>query len=181
MKVQYIWLHNFRYSYDYGLVHYIMISTEHNFSPGSPMYTWLEYDLRNVDRQKTPWVIIAGHRAMYCSTTDAGKLIELQEVNSISLKRHWVQYSLTALIHRLVNSWRIFLSYRNQSNDLQRKLMDWFLYEKDRRNERVEANVSFSSLSENISGWLKREHTVAMKLNTDEFLHLWFWNPLSLQ
>ena len=50
--------------------------------------------------------------------------------------------------------------------------MDWFLYEKDRRNERVEANVSFSSLSENISVWLKREHTVAMKLNTDEFLHL---------
>ena len=78
MKAQY----NFRYSYDYGLAHYIMISTEHDFSPGSPMYTWLEYDLRNVDRKKTPWVIIAGHRAMYCSSNNAGKLLELWEVSS---------------------------------------------------------------------------------------------------
>ena len=50
-----------------------MISTEHDFSPGSPMYTWLENDLRNVDRKKTPWVMIAGHRAMYCSAAIAGK------------------------------------------------------------------------------------------------------------
>ena len=50
--------------------------------------------------------------------------------------------------------------------------MDWFLHERDLHNERVEANVSFSSLSENISGRLKREHIVAMKLNADEFLHL---------
>ena len=49
-----------------------MISTEHDFTPGSPMYTWLENDLRNVDRKKTPWVIIAGHRAMYCSASIAG-------------------------------------------------------------------------------------------------------------
>ena len=49
-----------------------MISTEHDFTPGSPMYMWLENDLRNVDRKKTPWVIIAGHRAMYCSASIAG-------------------------------------------------------------------------------------------------------------
>ena len=49
-----------------------MISTEHDFTPGSPMYTWLENDLRNVDRKKTPWVIIAGHRAMYSSASFAG-------------------------------------------------------------------------------------------------------------
>ena len=64
---------HYRYSYDYGLAHYIMISTEHDFSPGSPMYTWLENDLKIVDRKKTPWVIIAGHRAMYCSSAIASK------------------------------------------------------------------------------------------------------------
>ena len=56
-----------RYSYDYGLVHMIMMSTEHDFSPGSTQYTWLENDLKKVDRKVTPWVFIGGHRAMYCS------------------------------------------------------------------------------------------------------------------
>ena len=57
----------YRYSYDYGLVHYIMMSTEHNFEPGSRQYMWLENDLKKIDRKKTPWVILGGHRAMYAS------------------------------------------------------------------------------------------------------------------
>ena len=34
-------------------------------------------------------------------------------------------------------SWRRSLSYRNQSIDLQSKSMDWFLYDKDLRHERL--------------------------------------------
>ena len=33
--------------------------------------------------------------------------------------------------------WRTFLSYRNQSIDLLCKSMDWFLYDRDFRHERV--------------------------------------------
>ena len=36
-------------------------------------------------------------------------------------------------------SWRRFLLYRNQSIDLQKKLMDWLLYDKNLRRERVNA------------------------------------------
>ena len=39
----------------------------------------------------------------------------------------------------LIFSWRRSLSYRNQSIDLQSKLMDWFLYDSDLRHERVTA------------------------------------------
>lgn len=55
------------------MVHFIMMSTEHDFSPESPQYTWLEKDLKSVDRTKTPWIIIGGHRAMYCSALMPGK------------------------------------------------------------------------------------------------------------
>lgn len=65
----------FRYSWNYGLVHFIAISTEHDYSPGSPQYVWLENDLQSVNRSKTPWVVIAGHRAMYCSQVSAGKFV----------------------------------------------------------------------------------------------------------
>ena len=41
----------------------------------------------------------------------------------------------------LTLSWRRMLSYRNQFIDLQTKSMDWFLYDKGFRNERVKRNL----------------------------------------
>merc|ERR1719494_801376 len=49
------------------MVHMIMMSTEHDYSPGSEQYKWLENDLKHVDRSITPWVILGGHRPMYAS------------------------------------------------------------------------------------------------------------------
>ena len=57
----------FWYSYDYGLVHIVAISTEHNFTRSSPMYEWIEKDLKSVNKGLTPWLIVVGHRAMYIS------------------------------------------------------------------------------------------------------------------
>ena len=44
-----------------------MMSSEHDYMKGSRQHTWLENDLKNVDRSVTPWVIIGGHRPMYTS------------------------------------------------------------------------------------------------------------------
>ena len=59
------------------MVHMVMLSTEHSFLPGSPQYQWLANDLKNVDRQKTPFVIVGGHRAMYCSNRIESKPFDL--------------------------------------------------------------------------------------------------------
>ena len=40
----------------------------------------------------------------------------------------------------LTLSWRWSLSYRNQSIDLLRKSMDWFLYDNGLRHEKVNEN-----------------------------------------
>ena len=42
------------------MVHFIMMSTEHDYRDGSRQYKWLENDLKNVDRKKTPWVVLGG-------------------------------------------------------------------------------------------------------------------------
>jgi phosphodiesterase/alkaline phosphatase D-like protein len=52
------------------MVHFIMISTEHDLTPWSRQYIWLEQDLKNVNRSKTPWVILGAHRPMYTSEID---------------------------------------------------------------------------------------------------------------
>jgi hypothetical protein len=57
----------FWYSFDYGMVHTIVLSSEHDLSPSSTQYRWLESDLRRVNRTETPWLIVEAHRPMYCS------------------------------------------------------------------------------------------------------------------
>ena len=49
---------------------------------------------------------------------------------SVSVDAVWVSFMLTL-------SWRRFLSYRNQSIDLLSKSVDWFLYDRNLRHERV--------------------------------------------
>ena len=82
------------YSFDYGLVHFVSMSTEDNpinayekkatsgknmevkneerfrqhFGKSSPQYQFIKNDLMNVDRNKTPWVVVFTHRPLYHSS-----------------------------------------------------------------------------------------------------------------
>jgi len=67
---------NMYYSFDYGNVHFISMSTETSF-PEAPFgndfgdqLAWLEADLikANENRKTRPWIIVGGHRPIYCST-----------------------------------------------------------------------------------------------------------------
>ncbi|CAL5866978.1 uncharacterized protein PFLUO_LOCUS1190 [Penicillium psychrofluorescens] len=78
---------NFWYSWDYGMVHFVQFNTETDFpnAPGIPggsgeenagpfapngtQIEWLKKDLASVDRKKTPWIIVAGHRPWYVDDT----------------------------------------------------------------------------------------------------------------
>ncbi|XP_065180306.1 uncharacterized protein LOC135810798 [Sycon ciliatum] len=55
----------FWYSVDVANVHFVMISTEHDLSPGSVQYNWLKSDLGAINRATQPWVVVAGHRPLY--------------------------------------------------------------------------------------------------------------------
>eukprot|EP00271_Cylindrocystis_brebissonii_P007911 TRINITY_DN2181_c1_g4_i1.p2 TRINITY_DN2181_c1_g4~~TRINITY_DN2181_c1_g4_i1.p2 ORF type:complete len:317 (+),score=52.57 TRINITY_DN2181_c1_g4_i1:237-1187(+) len=55
------------YSKNIGPVHSIFISPYSDYTPGSTMYQWLYFDLRSVDRSKTPWVTISLHHPLFTS------------------------------------------------------------------------------------------------------------------
>lgn len=63
------------YSFDYGGVHVIQMSSEHDWRRGSRQYKWIESDLQGVDRNKTPWIVLTAHRMMY--TTQLGEDADL--------------------------------------------------------------------------------------------------------
>jgi len=76
------------WSFDYGPIHFVFISTEHNFTVGSEQWYWVKQgknafvvmkeaafqldirstDMESVDRSVTPWLIFAGHRPMFASS-----------------------------------------------------------------------------------------------------------------
>jgi hypothetical protein len=61
-----------RYSFERGPVHFIVLDTDAWYFDEvayvlQPQWTWLLADLAAVDRSVTPWVIMMGHRPMYCS------------------------------------------------------------------------------------------------------------------
>ena len=61
-------LSRFYSSFDFGPLHIIAISTEHDVSKGSEQGRFLARDLASVDRTKTPWVIVCTHHPMYCTS-----------------------------------------------------------------------------------------------------------------
>ncbi|EER05839.1 Nucleotide pyrophosphatase/phosphodiesterase, putative [Perkinsus marinus ATCC 50983] len=91
------------YSFDSGLVHYVMMSTEHNWLNGSAQHKWLENDLANVDRKKTPWVIVTGHRAMYqsCKGFDVDDDVGRHLISDVApvLRKHHVDVYVAGHYH----------------------------------------------------------------------------------
>lgn len=63
----------FWYSYDSGLVHTTVISSEHDLSPGSRQYKWLKSDLSAVNRTLTPWLVVELHRPLYLNVDCYGQ------------------------------------------------------------------------------------------------------------
>ena len=55
------------YSFDQGLVHIAVLSSEH---PAAEQVAWLQADLKAVNRNATPWIIVAQHRPMYVTGID---------------------------------------------------------------------------------------------------------------
>ena len=85
-------LENFWYSWDHGMAHFIQFNTETDFpnapdlpggagaenagpfAPNGTQLAWLENDLKSVDRQKTPWIIVGGHRPCMSCLEFAGNI-----------------------------------------------------------------------------------------------------------
>jgi len=91
----------FWYSYDYGLLHVVVISSEHDLAKGSVQYDWMEGDLNGVDRTVTPWLIVETHRPLYFPSGHQRK--QAPGVEHLLMK-YGVDLFLTGHVHRYVRS-----------------------------------------------------------------------------
>ena len=131
----------FWYSFDYGMIHMIMLSTEHDFSPGSPQYKWLENDLRHVNRTETPWLFVGGHRAMYSSEKEHDDYVVAEHMQTLFedlLYKYKVDIAFWAHYHSYERTCKLF---RNKCEE----------------NGIVHIIVGSAGMSLDIDEWYKKE------------------------
>lgn len=102
-------------SFDYAGVHFIGFSTEHDFEPGSMQYRWVEADLKKAaaNRANVPWIIMYGHRPVYCSTDDYYDCVifanyKMKPYMEPLMKKYGVDLYVAGHLHNYERSYQVF-------------------------------------------------------------------------
>jgi hypothetical protein len=102
---------NFWYSFNHGLVHWLQMSTEHPYTPGSPQYKWIQEDLIKAtkNRDKQPWLFVSGHRSIFCSDKDEwGSREQRQHILSPLFEKYKVDMYLSGHMHMYERVYPVF-------------------------------------------------------------------------
>ncbi|OMO84083.1 hypothetical protein CCACVL1_11005 [Corchorus capsularis] len=107
----------FWYSADYGLFHFCIADSEHDWREGSEQYRFIEKCLASVDRHRQPWLIFAAHRVLgYSSDYWYGQEGTFEEpMGRESLQRLWQKYKVDIAFYGHVHNYeRTCPIYQNQ-------------------------------------------------------------------
>ncbi|PKA64401.1 putative inactive purple acid phosphatase 2 [Apostasia shenzhenica] len=105
---------NLYFSFDAGVVHFLYISTETDFMQGSDQYNFIKHDLENVDRTRTPFIVVQGHRPMY-TTSNEIRDAPMRERMLDHLEPLLVENNVTLALWGHVHRYERFCSLRNYS------------------------------------------------------------------
>lgn len=114
------------FSWDYGLIHYVSISTElwfgvrDNKTTLATMLDWLKKDLAATNKQRdvTPWIIVEGHRSIYCSCDgdcDSAAMTVRKDMEPI-LFEYGVDFFINGHEHNYERSYPLYQNKSTKSN-----------------------------------------------------------------
>ncbi|XP_030542263.1 probable inactive purple acid phosphatase 27 [Rhodamnia argentea] len=107
----------FWYSTDYGMFHFCIANSEHDWREGSEQYRFIENCFATADRQKQPWLIFAVHRVLGYSSVDYYSLMGSFEepMGRDSLQKLWQKYKVDIAFYGHVHNYeRTCPIYQNQ-------------------------------------------------------------------
>ncbi|KAK6250255.1 hypothetical protein QUC31_007756 [Theobroma cacao] len=107
----------FWYSTDYGLFHFCIADSEHDWREGSEQYRFIEQCLASADRHRQPWLIFAAHRVLgYSSDYWYGQEGSFEEpMGRESLQKLWQKYKVDIAFYGHVHNYeRTCPIYQNQ-------------------------------------------------------------------
>eukprot|EP00948_MAST-09A_sp_MAST-9A-sp1_P002947 g2947.t1 len=162
------------YSYDVNGIHVVSICTECDFAKGSKQWSWIEGDLASVDRTKTPWVIMGGHRpALIDSPYDTNPTYHTgdQEVSRLMLSAFeplWVKYNVAMCFWGHHHTYQRMCAFKNGKCVERSKQMDSgdnevsHIYSNTSRSAPIHivigtAGASFSNFQNNTPAYVEHE------------------------
>ncbi|KAL7606313.1 hypothetical protein Lser_V15G17398 [Lactuca serriola] len=107
----------FWYATDYGMFHFCIADSEHDWREGSEQYSWLEKCFASVDRQKQPWLIFAAHRVLGYSSNSwlANEGAFEEPMGRANLQKLWQKYKVDIALYGHVHNYeRTCPIYQNQ-------------------------------------------------------------------
>lgn len=110
------------WSYDIGIIHFVGMSTEHNYTIGSEQYHFIENDLKSVNRTKTPWIIFSGHRPFYVDSDSCCQHYDDDNCSQCLLGTDISDMQqLQANIEPLLHKYQVNLGFSGHFHDMERQ------------------------------------------------------------
>ncbi|XP_062168602.1 probable inactive purple acid phosphatase 27 [Alnus glutinosa] len=107
----------FWYSTDYGMFHFCIADSEHDWREGTEQYKFIKHCLASADRRKQPWLIFAAHRVLGYSSSNwyAEEGAFEEPMGRESLQKLWQKYRVdVAFFGHIHNYERTCPIYQNQ-------------------------------------------------------------------
>ncbi|XP_040382827.1 purple acid phosphatase 23 isoform X1 [Oryza brachyantha] len=99
----------FYYSFNAGGIHFIMLGAYVDYNQTGAQYSWLQKDLRKVDRRVTPWVVAAWHPPWYNSYSSHYQEFEcMRQSMEGLLYQHGVDIVFSGHVHAYERMNRVF-------------------------------------------------------------------------
>lgn len=97
----------FWYATDYGMFHFCIADSEHDWKEGTDQYKFIEECLATADRQKQPWLIFIAHRVLgYSSDSWYAEEGSFEEpMGRESLQKLWQRYKVDLAFYGHVHSY----------------------------------------------------------------------------
>ncbi|CAN1314117.1 Probable inactive purple acid phosphatase 1 [Linum perenne] len=97
----------FWYSTDYGMFHFCIADTEHDWREGTEQYEFIERCFASVDRRKQPWLIFIAHRVLgYSSASWYAEQGSFEEpMGRESLQKLWQKYKVDIAVYGHVHNY----------------------------------------------------------------------------
>ncbi|KAF0976862.1 hypothetical protein FDP41_004157 [Naegleria fowleri] len=125
--------HNMWYSFEHGPITFVSISTETNYPNAfyseynfkGDQLAWLEHTLSSIDRKKTPWVIVVGHRPVYSSkhgfsTADgqvSGESLRIQSAFEDIIVKYHVDIMMVGHVHSYERTYPVYKTQVERKNN----------------------------------------------------------------
>lgn len=97
----------FWYSTDYGMFHFCVADSEHDWREGTEQYKFIEKCLASADRQKQPWLIFIAHRVLGYSSNNWYAMEGAYEepMGRESLQKLWQKYKVDIAFYGHVHNY----------------------------------------------------------------------------